>query len=168
MKLSKKSYLSLTREDKLKECRKIIRELGLTMSTIYKGKGIDSKIKNAAWTTFSACIRRRDFKKRNGKCYTCNTYGMFWQDLQAGHYISRGSAYTLYNEINVQAQCSACNSPAIGNGRPKTFSYELNREYGVGTSDKLYEASKLYQKNDFEWHYSICIRYADTLRKSQI
>jgi len=164
--MGKPTQYTLTQKEKLKEVRKILRELELTESKYYKGKGLFSKIKNCAWTVFSAYIRQRDFKKYRGKCYTCLNRASHWSDFHCGHYISRSARNTLYDELNNHAQCPACNSPSIGNGRPKTYSYVLNKEYGVGTSDLLYDVSKLYCKDDFESHYDTFMDYADKLRKT--
>jgi len=167
MMIKKDTTQTLRQKDHVKEMRKKLRELGITESSMYSKKENLGKMKNIAWAFFSFFIRQRDFKKYGGKCYTCQKVAESVQDLQAGHYQSRGKAATLYNEINNHAQCRACNHPAIGNGKPRTYSYNLNQEYGEGTSDELYRLSEQYQKNDFWWHLETANKYYEKLKAKE-
>lgn len=143
----------------VKELRIKMREIGCIESKMYK-----VPIKNIAWSLFSMYIRIRDFDKYGGKCYTCERRFTTWKEAQACHYISRGKAPTLYDEINVKIGCNVCNNPSMGNGMPRVFSFNLNQEHGLGTSDMLYQKAQGYIKNDFYFHYNIAEHYYQKIK----
>lgn len=75
-------------------------------------KGVEKKL----WTAFSKFIRGRD-ASYEGYC-VCISCGSTkpWKEVDAGHYISKGSDSALkFNEVNVNAQCRACNLFKSGN-----------------------------------------------------
>jgi len=78
------------------------------------------------WKVFSVFIRLRDAKLYNKKgyvkCISCNTV-KHWKEMEAGHYIAKGSSYALkYEEKNVNAQCKSCNNFKSGN----LINYRIN------------------------------------------
>ena len=156
---TKSDTVSLRQEELLKQARKWLREVNVPEGSMLKGQSLTSKMANVAWGMFSGYIRQRDFKRFRGCCYTCEKIAERWQDYQCGHYISRGNKATLYNEQNNHMQCPRCNNPSMGAGMPRTYSFNLNRDYGEGTSDKLYALSRTFQKDDFWWHYEIAEKY---------
>jgi hypothetical protein len=86
-------------------------------------------------TVFSI-FRRMRAETGNGTvfCYTCGRAGTV-KTMQAGHYISRRHMSTRWDEINVQAQCVACNIFNQGNG--PAFARALVRQYGDQILDVL-------------------------------
>ena len=66
-------------------------------------------------SVFSHYLRQKHADK-NGmvKCYTCDKV-MHWKDIQCGHYFSRKSLSTRWEERNCRPQCSGCNVMLSGN-----------------------------------------------------
>ena len=62
------------------------------------------------WKLFSEFTRLIEADD-NGYC-ACVTCGCmrYWKRIQAGHFISRGHKYLLYDKRNVHPQCGGCNS----------------------------------------------------------
>ena len=91
-----------------------------------------SQIKKEAWAVFSKWIRKRD----NYTCYTCDTYyGPERMGLHAGHFVQRGHNSTFVDEMNVHAQCYACN--VIKKGNAGEYAYRLIQQYGQEEFEKL-------------------------------
>lgn len=65
-----------------------------------------SSLKKKADIVFSKWIRARD-----KACFTCGSR----ENLQCGHFISRGKNITRYDEENCHAQCVSCNIFKNGN-----------------------------------------------------
>ena len=61
------------------------------------------------WKLFSEFTRLIEADE-NGYC-ACITCGCmrYWKRIQAGHFISRGHKYLLYDRRNVHPQCGGCN-----------------------------------------------------------
>jgi len=68
------------------------------------------KLHEKLWKLFSEYIRMSEADE-NGYC-SCITCGCmrYWKRIQAGHFISRGHKYLLYDRRNVHPQCGGCNS----------------------------------------------------------
>ena len=90
--------------------------------------GSISTLKKKVWKTFSLYIRTRD----NWTCFTCGKVydgtGSSRGGLQAGHFISRRINATLYDEVNVHAQCYFCN--VMERGNVGEYSARLIEKYG--------------------------------------
>jgi rubredoxin len=67
-----------------------------------------------AWRAFSRYIRLRDSR---GEYFICPTCGrtLPLEQADAGHYISRARMGTMFDELNVHAQCRKCNRFQEGN-----------------------------------------------------
>jgi rubredoxin len=81
-----------------------------------------------AWEAFSKMIRARDDIGGYFRCPTCgNTKPI--EEADAGHYISRVRRATMFDEMNVHAQCRHCNRFQEGNH----FLYRawLVKKYGI-------------------------------------
>lgn len=63
---------------------------------------------------FSEYIRKRDTKNGYANCVSCGKFTPYEQ-LDAGHFINRKWHSTRWNELNVHAQCRACNRFDEGN-----------------------------------------------------
>jgi hypothetical protein len=83
--------------------------------------------KTKAWHEFSIFIRNRDNSKLGCRCFTCGKYYPT-NRMQAGHYVSRRINCTLFNEMNVHAQCYNCNINLKGD--IITYKENLIKEYG--------------------------------------
>ena len=59
-------------------------------------------------TVFSLYIRRRHAKNDIAQCYTCGKKDHY-KKLQNGHFMSRKSYATRWDETNCQVQCVKCN-----------------------------------------------------------
>ena len=84
--------------------------------------------KKNVWVTFSEYIRKRDADWRgNCECISCGTT-KHWKEMDAGHFIHNTNA-CYFNELNVNAQCGACNRFKHGN----LHYYKRNLENKIGT-----------------------------------
>ena len=91
-------------------------------------------LKKKAWDAFSKFIRQRDADENgNVKCCTCPNI-RHWTGMDAGHFISRVKESTLFDPMNVHAQCKGCNMPP-NNGRPIEYAAFLDAKYGQGAAD---------------------------------
>lgn len=88
---------------------------------------------------FSEYIRKRDADKKGMcKCITCQRE-FKWDELDAGHFISRKEMSVRWDERNVAAQCQYCNR--FRYGRAYEFSLALDKQ-SRGLSKRLYNKSK--------------------------
>lgn len=88
---------------------------------------------------FSEYIRKRDADKKGFcKCITCQRE-FKWNELDAGHFISRKEMSVRWDERNVAAQCQYCNR--FRYGRAYEFSLALDNK-SKGLSKRLYNKSK--------------------------
>ncbi len=103
----------------------------------YKGN------KGKFWKVFSQFIRMRDYYKY-GTCVSCGLPLAHWKLCDAGHYIAAGHCGfgLLFDEKNVNAQCKRCNNPKWTPDASVGYKYELDRRFGEGTADSLYERFK--------------------------
>ena len=62
----------------------------------------------------SEWVRRRGAKGGMAICITCGAQKR-WQEMQAGHFVSRVHLATRWLEQNVAVQCSTCNCLLRGN-----------------------------------------------------
>ena len=100
---------------------------------------------------FSEYIRNRDTDHRQlGQCITCSE----WKPkdkLDCGHFISRRFQATRYDERNANAQCLKCNR--FENGNQYAHGKAIDKKYGKGTADELFNKSRMHckrTKSDFE------------------
>jgi hypothetical protein len=93
------------------------------------------------WTIFSMYVRLRDFNKYNGRCVSCPMVVPHWRDFDAGHYISvaRGNNSTVMHPKNVNGQCKSCNNPDLTPDASIPYRAELERRWGEGTADELWD-----------------------------
>jgi hypothetical protein len=101
------------------------------MKAIARKKSIP-KLKKEVLEVFSQYIRLRDAQKTTGTkefvaCITCGKV-MAVKEAQAGHFISRRQANTLFDETNVHAQCVRCNIFLGGN--LLEYRLQINKLYG--------------------------------------
>lgn len=82
-----------------------------------------SSLKQRAWVVFSAYIRNRD----KWTCFTCDKREQ-GANMHAGHFISRSHNSTLFDEMNVHAQCASCNM--FRNGQPHLYAEKLIQIHG--------------------------------------
>ena len=94
---------------------------------------------------FSEYIRKRDANKKGiCTCITCNKK-FLWNDLDAGHFISRKEMNTRWDENNVAAQCRYCNR--FKYAMQYIFSLALDKKQ-KGLSKKILQKSKKIAKFD--------------------
>ena len=93
---------------------------------------------------FSHYLRQK-YADDNGfvRCYTCDTV-LHWKDIQCGHYYSRGSQATRWDEKDCRPQCYSCN---VGkNGNYPVFAERLRDEIGDDGMDELKRLSHATSK----------------------
>lgn len=97
---------------------------------------------------FSLYVRRRDCGGGQGRCITCGK-AITWDKCDAGHYIPRAHLSTRWNEINVHAQCVACNR--LHDGMEDKYREALIQRYGLSAVETLerrkHDIVKLTNKN---------------------
>lgn len=99
--------------------------------------------KGIYWYFFSLFIRKRDIE-RWGACISCGR-AITVETCDAGHFCPAGSSgyNLLFNEKNVNAECSHCNAwddmHLIG------YQKGLDKRYGDGTAHALIKQRKAYK-----------------------
>ena len=88
-----------------------------------------SSLKTKLDRVFSEFIRLRDADK-NGycRCISCGKL-VHWKDCDAGHYVNRKHMSLRYDEMNVNAQCRACNR--FDEGNMLGYNRGLVKKYGA-------------------------------------
>ena len=103
-----------------------------------------SKLKKDLDKWFSLFIRLRDADDLGFvKCFTSGRY-YHYKNIHAGHFMSRKSHSTRWDEINVQPQSIGDN--LFGQGEQYKFGKELDLKYGKGTSESLQQRARKIQK----------------------
>jgi len=77
------------------------------------------------------------------ECYTCGVKKSFNQ-IQAGHFMSRKSYSTRWLEKNVMPQCVGCNM--FKQGMQYEFGKRLDKDFGIGTAERINQLSKQTKK----------------------
>ena len=87
---------------------------------------------------FSEFIRLRDAYD-NGlvRCICCNKF-VPWRQSDAGHFINRKHLSLRFSEINVNAQCRACNR--FDEGNIPAYGLNLQKIYGKDIIERLLAA----------------------------
>ena len=89
---------------------------------------------------FSQYIRLRNANAQGiAECYTCGKKD-HWKKLQCGHFMSRKSYSTRWDEMNCNVQCVKCNM--FEQGMSYVFGLNLNKDFGDGTAEGLLQKSK--------------------------
>lgn len=84
---------------------------------------------------FSLYIRQRDSNLEGfGNCCTCGKR-IHYKEGHCGHFMSRRSLSTRWDEKNCALQCVSCN--IYNQGRQYEFSKYIDNKYGKGTAEKL-------------------------------
>ena len=102
-------------------------------------------------TVFSLYIRLRYANNEMVECYTCGKISHFKKGMQCGHFQSRKSYATRWDLDNCKVQCYGCN--VMKYGEQYKFGLKLDKEFGVGTAEKLLIKSKKivkYSNDDLE------------------
>ena len=103
-----------------------------------------SKLKKELDKWFSLYIRLRDADDLGFvKCYTSGRY-YHYKNIHAGHFMSRKSHSTRWDEVNVQPQSIADN--LFAQGRQYQFGVNLDAQYGEGTAESLQQKAREIKK----------------------
>lgn len=109
---------------------------------------------------FSLYIRRRHAKNDIAQCYTCGKKDHY-KKLQNGHFMSRKSYSTRWDETNCQVQCIKCNM--FEQGMSYVFGLNLNKQFGDGTAEELLRKSKEILKLSNDEVISLITKYENKL-----
>ena len=127
-----------------------------------------SKLKKDLDKWFSLFIRLRDADDLGFvKCFTSGRY-YHYKNLHAGHFMSRKSHSTRWDEVNVQPQSIGDN--LFGQGEQYKFGKELDLKYGEGTSESLQQRAREIQKFsrvDYEEKISYYKEAVEKLKKEK-
>lgn len=137
---------------KEKEKKKILRE---------KKKVSISVLTIKADKILSEYTRKRDCIKTSGTiekgvCITCWELKNYEQ-FDAGHFVTRASRSTRWQEQNVNAQCKACNW--WWSGRQYEHGVAIDKKYWEGTADRLIRLWHIPQKITREFLEEIINEY---------
>lgn len=102
-----------------------------------------TKLKKAAWDSFSRYIRVRDCLKttgttEGGACYTCGNL-VEYRHSQAGHFIPGRNYAVLFDERQVHLQDAGCNVYKHGNW-PAYYKHMV-QEYGEAAVREMIDKS---------------------------
>ena len=111
-------------------------------------------------SVFSLYIRRRHAKNDIAQCYTCGKKDHY-KKLQNGHFMSRKSYATRWDETNCQVQCVKCNM--FEQGMSYVFGLNLNKQFGEGTAEALLKKSKEILKLSNDEVVSLITKYENKL-----
>lgn len=109
-------------------------------------------LKRKVWEIFSKYIRLKHSDK-NGYV-TCCTCGKAepWEDVDAGHFISRAYSATFLEETNVHPQCRFENR--YRNGAPDEYAMFIIRKYGIDELERLRHLKYSIVKRSIpDWEY---------------
>lgn len=111
------------------------------MSKVSKTKKLKRKTElRKADEAFSKYVRLRDADE-NGmcRCITCGK-SYHWKSIHAGHFRRRSKTPTRYDERNVNAQCTGCNT--FRGGKEYEHGLAIDEKYGTPTSLELFDLSQ--------------------------
>lgn len=112
---------------------------------------------------FSKYIRLRDCDHRGRViCISCGS-DLHWQEVDAGHFISRRYMATRYEPKNCHAQCVKCNQ--YGAGEQYKHALAIDHRYGEGTAGFLLDLSKEITKYNKQQLMDIANVYADLAKQ---
>ena len=124
-----------------------------------------NKLDDKLWKIFSKYIRLRDCNKKGLiKCISCGKFKP-WKESDAGHFISRRKKATKFNEKNVNAQCVYCNR--FDQGSQYAHSKAIDRKYGEGTAEYLYNLSQVLTKLTRDWYEDTIKIYKEKTKKRE-
>ena len=113
---------------------------------ITKPKDSRKKLENKLWKLTSEYVRRR-YANSDGyvKCFTCSAIKK-WKEMDAGHFIDKSvcGEKLIYDLVNVQVQCTACNRYKSGN--KDIYSLNLLQKYGNGIIELLFAQKAIVRK----------------------
>lgn len=94
--------------------------------------------------TLCSLIVRMSAADKDGyaRCYTCSTR-LPWAQFDAGHYISRKSAFLRWDMRNLKPQCQTCNR--VKHGNLAEYGKRLESE-SIGITEILLEESRIVHK----------------------
>ena len=112
---------------------------------------------------FSQYIRLRNANAQGiAECYTCGKKD-HWKKLQCGHFMSRKSYSTRWDEMNCNVQCVKCNM--FEQGMSYVFGLNLNKDFGDGTAEGLLQKSKQIVKLENYELEALITKYTDLVKK---
>lgn len=98
------------------------------------------------------------------QCVTCNGY-WYWNQMDAGHYISRIKTATRFNLRNIHPQCFKCNR--LKDGNKIAYREFMLNELGLEGLEKLEESSKDNVIHTREWYLKEIERFKNLTKKIQ-
>lgn len=110
-----------------------------------------------------------DFKRFKGECVDqCGKFASSWQEFDGGHYIpaSKGGFGLLFDPLNVHGQLKACNNPTFSPHSSIGFGIGIDKRYGKGTAEKLWNRRTKITKEWTQLEYDTKIKELLNLRDS--
>ena len=127
---------------------------------------VSSYMKYTLDPLFSKYIRLKEAVKANGyvKCVTCGKIDK-WENMDAGHYVSRDRWATKYDICNVHCQCKACNR--FKGGASADYAAFLVSEYGSGILLELVQKGREYKKFTLDELKQMAKKYREKIKGMQ-
>jgi hypothetical protein len=125
------------------------------VKAVYNSKGKRITVKKTktmyrkAWEAFSLFIRRRGATNGINECITCSTKAHF-KELHAGHF--RHNVLD-FDEMNLSAQCKACNTYHAG--RLDIYSRMLILKHGHEAVEALHQRADLALKGEKKSYFEL-------------
>lgn len=116
-----------------------------------KRKTIAQKVEQAA-ALLQKYVRMKA-ADHNGycECVTCGTKTLWYEGMQGGHFIGRGSISTKLMEENVNPQCVRCNKYLSGNITAYTlYMIDMHGREFVDELQRLKHVPKKYKRDEVE------------------
>lgn len=115
---------------------------------------------------FALFIRLKETKevngKREGQCITCRNIKPF-EELDAGHFISRVYLKYRWSPINVHIQCRYCNRFREGE-KDKYFLWMI-KKYGQKKVEQMVKDKDIVVKLDIDWLKKEIKKYKNKIKK---
>lgn len=138
------------------------RTLPFWFKTIPKAAGHGSEDEQKRlWRLVTDYCRIRDWYRYDGKCVATGQYFDNWKLLQGGHYIEYTKCHVLFkfDVRNVHAQSPASNKFDDKNTTGYRYAKELERRYGAGYVEMLWEENEKRKGGKF---YAVdIVQYAE-------
>lgn len=118
-------------------------------------KGLIAKLDKA----FSRYIRKK-YANHGGWC-TCITCGLSvpWEEIHAGHFVSRGCHALRWSELNVHPQCCGCNT--YRGGQLDDYALYIIKTYGQDTLEDLLRLKRTTKRHTIPELKDLLAKYSE-------
>lgn len=100
------------------------------------------------WYWLSRQVRKEEWEKSGGKCFTCDKKIAHWTQGQCGHIIAVRNCgeYLKFHRDNLRIQMAVCNDQKMTPMAAALNLLAYDRENGAGAWERLWEMRKIPKK----------------------